>query len=495
MTAKKVVIVGAGAAGVFTAYRLREMYGEGAYEVTLLEARDRIGGNCYSKTISAGGSDYSIDCGAQFFFKNPQVSYVELLEKLGLTDDATKIIEAESGFTIWDRQTNKHRLHVPDTFGALLTGFTEWGRLIQLGWFLVESYRLDRSPPTNWDLSVDEWLTEVEVTSSFKEDVIKPFLYQFLSLPKNRIGLASARYATTYFARNVFGEPGVAEPDPDPADLEGEPVFKTYQSLIGLDGIHQIVLDKSGATLHKQCAVTQVVPTANGKLEVSTSTGDVYVADHVVMATDPPTSANILEASHADAQMVSTLRQIEYGDLDIAMQQGTPCYMPTDKKYWEPVNTIVDGDDLMFTAWFGPLRPLQSDGKMIPVFKSWGANLSPKATDCPSTFFVNHHRVIYPTTVTVGARDKLMKDFHGVNNVWFAGGWTNWFDSQEACLDSATKVAAALPGQAAAGSGRVVPYDEELHRKNLERWLRRVKTVAPDEHNEALDKQIRKLDT
>jgi protoporphyrinogen oxidase len=62
----RVAIVGAGAAGVFTAYSLREMYGNG-YDIQLFEANDRVGGNTYTRDVEYGGKSYSIDCGAQFF--------------------------------------------------------------------------------------------------------------------------------------------------------------------------------------------------------------------------------------------------------------------------------------------------------------------------------------------------------------------------------------------------------------------------------------------
>lgn len=492
MSSKKVVIVGAGAAGIFTAYRLREMYGPTAYDVTIVEARNRIGGNCYKKTVVIDGVDYSIDCGAQFFFRRAQISYVELLRDLNLIDDPTKIIEAESGFIIWDSQKQERRLHIPDTFGGLLSLIPQWFELGQFLWFLVESRRLDRSTADNWDLSVDDWLQEVEVTEAFKRDVIKPFLYQFVSLPPDRIGEASARYATTYFARNALGEPGVDTPNVDPADLKGWRLIDTYQSLIGLDGILQIALDKSGAKLEKSSPIVELTRLDDGSWEVTTEAGDKLAADHVVLATDPPTSAKILEASQLEPELVSTLKKIEYANLDIAMQHGPPCYMPQDPHQWEPVNTIVDGDNYMFTAWFGPLRENRPDGKPIQVFKSWGANLTPAT--CASTFFTNHHQVIYPTTTSVNARDAVMKNHQGSNNLWFVGGWTNWFDSQEACLDSASRVAHALEGAPAPGTGRIVRHDaEELH-ESLRRSIRHIRRVAPDDHAETFDRQLEKLE-
>ncbi len=109
----RIAIVGAGAAGVFTAYRLKTKFGNRC-TVELYEAKDRVGGNAYSVACESGGRDYSIDAGAQFFDRNPQARYVALLEELGLVDDGTEreIIEAPAGFTIWDSVRNEPTFHV-----------------------------------------------------------------------------------------------------------------------------------------------------------------------------------------------------------------------------------------------------------------------------------------------------------------------------------------------------------------------------------------------
>jgi predicted NAD/FAD-binding protein len=478
---QRVVIVGAGAAGVFTAYRLREMYGD-IYDIHLLEGSGRVGGNTFSTHLEYGNQWYSIDCGAQFFYKNPQASYVELVEQLGLfdADDQREIIAAAAGFTIWDRQANERLFHVPSRLGGLLHyDDDDWERLIAFGTYLAYSYFLDHGHEP-WTTSVDDWLAGLHLLSDdFKENVVKRFMYQFVTLPPERIGQASARYAVTYFVRNVFGEPRVDEPSPEMPSIPGLPLFETYQSLIGLDGVLERALAAAGVTAEVNQRVEQVKKTAGG-LEVRTAAG-VRTADHVVLACDPQTSATILGAGGADPALVAVLQRLEYAKLPISMQKDGSCYMPGDDKYWEPVNTIVDGDTLMFSAWFGPLRAKYDGDKKIPVFKSWGSpERAPQA--CGHEFLAHEHRVVQPTTDFMQAREELAP-FQGKDGVWFAGGWTNWFDSQEAALDSATRVADALPGEVRANTGmaRMVKADQEAQRKNLRRWLERVSRRAPED--------------
>lgn len=499
--ADRIVIIGAGAAGVFTAYRLREMYGS-LHDIVLLERSGRVGGNTYSTTLQYGGRDYSIDCGAQFFYKNPQASYVELLEQIGLldADDDREIFSAPAGFTIWDRQRDEHLFHIPSRLrGFLHYGADDWERLIDFGIYLSYSFFLDRENPSNWMLSVDDWLDGLHLMSpGFKTNVVKNFMYQFVSLPLGRIGEASALYAVTYFVRNVFGEPRVDEPDPDAPALPGLPVFETYQSAIGLDGVLKRVLQAVGVQAKLNDPVNAVVAGADGKLVVHAASGPI-TADHVVFACDPGAAAAILEAGGSAPQpLVDTLRGLDqdYVDLPISMQKDGTCYMPTDPDYWQPVNTIVDGDDVMFSAWFGPLRPAYDGGKQIPVFKSWGSPaLAP--SPCDFEFLAHEHRILLPTTRFVGLRDQLLAQWQGAGGLWFAGGWTHWFDSQEAALDSATAVADRLPFQSRphTGRARMVRVDHGRTERNLRRWLERVARHAPGDKRERLAHALEEVES
>jgi predicted NAD/FAD-binding protein len=460
MTPRKIVIVGAGAAGVFTAWRVKEMFGD-QYDVTLLEASDRVGGNTSSLQVTYGGTNYNIDAGAQFFYTNPQPSYVALLEQLGLFDPGQNlIIERPTGVILWDAAANQRRFWVPSNPADFITRYTadDWGRLIEFGLFFAYCHFLDTATSPDWTLSVDDWLAGLTlVDPTFRDAVVKPFLYQFTSIALPQIGGASALYSITYLARN--------------------PVFVTYQSLIGLDGILQRVLTAAGVTAQLNTPVTSVarhgqhvvVDTPNGKLH----------ADDVVLACDPGTSADLLAAgatsSHA---LIALLRSLPYAPLQISMQKDGACFMPGDQSFWEPVSSVVNSSAVSFNAWFGPLRPPYSGNQLIPVFKSWGA---PDVGPCSYQFFEHQHDVLLPTTGFLAARDQL-PPWQGRDGVWFAGGWTNWFDSQEAALESATSIAEQLPGLVKANTGRarMIAATATDKKRNVRRWLEQVSRYAPD---------------
>lgn len=487
----RVVIVGAGAAGVFTAYRLRTWYGD-AYEVVLVERAGRVGGNALTKTVQFGGKDYAIDCGAQFFYKNPQPDYVHLLGDLGLFAAPAQIDTRATGITVWDRQANDRLLWVP----AHIDGFLryrpqDWVRMIAFAKFLIYAFLLDRDPHENWTVSVDDWIAQLALLDSdFKDNVLRRFLYQFVTLPADRIGEASARYAITYFVRNVFGEGGIPGLPQTPGAT-----FEVYQSRIGLDGILQRALDAAGVVPRLNETVTAVSKGNDGTLQVTTSV-EVMSADHVVFATDPNVAAAILDAgAFPSPDLVAALQGCEYADLAIALQSGDPCWMPGDENVWESVNTIVDDDALRFTAWFGPLRDPYDAGRRIPVFKSWSSpDLDPAS--CASTFFSHSHRILLPTTAFMAARADVASH-QGTGGVWFAGGWTTWFDSQEAALDSATDVVERLAGPPPQDAIRAQPVvaDFAHHRERVAHWIARVATHAPAGQRKELLRLIDEVET
>jgi hypothetical protein len=98
------------------------------------------------------------------------------------------------------------------------------------------------------------------------------------------------------------------------------------------------------------------------------------------------------------------------------------------------------------------------------------------------------------------ARDAIFDfagNYQGKKNIWFVGGWTNWFDSQEACLDSATMVARRLPSNELPNTGRIVRNDPEMHRRHIRAMVRRMQRAVPADqrkHHEQLEKQLEKLD-
>ena len=434
--APMVIIVGAGAAGIFTAYQINKQW-PGRFKVLLFEASPNIGGNVSSLTVQYGGKPYTVDLGAQFFDARSQPNYMDLILELGLED---QVAGYPLGLTLWENSTNQRLFWIP----ARLGGFArytlgDWIRLVQFGVFLVAAVLLNRVGQPDWTLSLDDWLAKVPLSKDFKQNVIKNFLYQFVSLPYLRLGEASAVYATTYFVRTVLGSLATIKLGTN------IPTFQTRQSLIGLLAILEHALKASGVPAQNNSPVTAVAPGADG-VEVTVN-GKTIHAQHVVMACNPGASATILRnGGSTKLELIELLQGLadQYLNLSIIMQKDGSHWMPGDHGYWEAVSTLVDTPlhSVSFNVWLGPLRSPYNGAQLIPVFKSWGSpDLNPGGFS--SAFFSHTHNVLLPTTTFMRLRRKL-DAYQGQNGLLFAGGWTNWFDSQEAALISAINVTQRL---------------------------------------------------
>jgi NAD(P)-binding Rossmann-like domain len=463
--ARRIVIVGAGAAGVYTAYRLRQALGE-ACELTLLERSTRVGGNAMATRVG----DVADECGAQFFHRGAQSRFMALLTELDLFDVA-EVVRTPAGFTIWDRVERRRLLHLPATLEGLRSlGPGDWLRATKFGLFLAYSYALERWE-SDWTLTVAQWFARMHLLDDgFKHRVLAPFLYQFLSLPAGRIGEASAKYAVTYLVRTLF--PGRSPEPAVPRIGRGRPTFEAYQSLVGLDEIHRRVLAAAHVSARIGAEVVEIRHDAGGSIEVVTTAGTL-TADDVVLATDPHAAAAMLARGGTSAgDLIDGLRALEYAALPISMQHGQPTHMPERRGDWQPFNTIVDGESLTFSVWFGPMRPPLADGSLVPAFKSWGSpGLATAAT--ATEFLAHQHHIPLPTAAFMATRDPLLARWQGQRGVWFAGGWTQWFDSQEAALLSAETIARGLAGAAHE------PVPEHDARRGVQALLDRTAAHAP----------------
>ena len=166
---------------------------------------------------------------------------------LGLFEAPPQIDARATGITLWTRGDDAPLLWLPAQLGGFLRYRPQdWKRLIGFSTFLAYAFLLDRKAGDEGTLSVDDWVGQLTLLDDeFKDTILRPFLYQFVTLPRARIGEASAKYAITYFVRNVFGEPGVDEPQPPIEGAKGQ-TFEVYQSRIGLDGVLDRALAAAG---------------------------------------------------------------------------------------------------------------------------------------------------------------------------------------------------------------------------------------------------------
>ena len=121
--------------------------------------------------------------------------------------------------------------------------------------------------------------------------------------------------------------------------------------------------------------------------------------------------------------------------------------MPTDPNEWSVSNVLVVHDEeaspiptnYMLSIWFGPMR---AEGSGNEFFKCWGSpHLVPE--DAPS-IRDHRHSLMVGTPEFIEARDELRTQHQGVRCLWFVGGYTLEYETQNSSLRSANLVAQAI---------------------------------------------------
>jgi len=101
----RIAVVGAGLTGLYTAWRLQER----GYEVTIFEARDRIGGRVLTKTLTLKDQSYAFDLGPTWYWPETERLMTTLIERLQLP----VLVQATEGTMMLERspgQVEQHRL-------------------------------------------------------------------------------------------------------------------------------------------------------------------------------------------------------------------------------------------------------------------------------------------------------------------------------------------------------------------------------------------------
>lgn len=124
-------------------------------------------------------------------------------------------------------------------------------------------------------------------------------------------------------------------------------------------------------------------------------------------------------------------------------------------------------------------------------FKSWGAPCLDPAS-CSSAFYSHTHNVLLPTTAFMRLRRQLFPAYQGQNGLFFGGGWTTWFDSQEAALLSAMDIVGMLSTPSAPFQPAVA-FDCTALPVRVKAWLEMVLSRKTERHNNKLVELIARL--
>ena len=424
----RVGIVGAGMAGVTLAWLL-----DGEFEVTLFEAQDSIGGNVKSVDLAVGGEPFIVDAGAQFFHPAPYPTYVKLLEFLGLYPPAT----AEShtfpaSITVAAPGETTPRFVSPIVPTRLWPALVSWNQpalqAFATAFFVARARELAHAP---WGLTLGDWLPTLGLPQAQWEGAILPWAASLFTGDIEQARNYSARAAMIFAAKALPANPAdpllyyVLERGMGEALTRMAAQFTTVQVLSGVPvtGISRV--SPVGFTVHG----------GNGL--------DVAV-DHLVMAASGPPTLALLQGVSGTVGQRAALAGIEFADATL-MLHTDPVYAPGSAFFWSFLNCAVEGGFCEASMWLANVLTPPAQGSPPNLWKSWVTH----RTQLPAQVLHEaSYRHLVPTPASLLAQTAL-RARQGVGGIWFAGGYTLPYDSQETALLSAVSVALGLnPGGA-----------------------------------------------
>jgi uncharacterized protein len=413
---RRVAIVGGGCGGVTAAYFLA-----GTCDVTVFEARPKIGGHCDSRELDYRGTPITVDLGAQFFHPETHPIYTTLLEELGLYDpdeeDAGATVRAPGSVCVFPRGGGRPRFAstqplLSPVYTLDFAVYSQCARQVVLG-------------DTSWEVRVDDWIAGLPVSPGFKDDVLFPWISALIGTTHANAARSSVRSILQTFALAF------------PANLLAG--ASTYNSTIGLEGNLHRMLEASPTAVVLPNSPAAGVSFDGQQWSVRTSAGVHGPFDAVVLNAPPHTGRSLLGGLPWAADIVGLLGGYEYFDSRLVIHTE-PTYVHPDRDLWTVYNGEVAGAECEGSVWLGPFHPALPDGTTVDVFKSWAQR---RASDPADVLLERRfrHPLITPEVIRT---TRALQTTQGRNGLYFCGQYTTGMDLQEAAVYSAMRVADAL---------------------------------------------------
>jgi squalene-associated FAD-dependent desaturase len=459
----RAVVIGGGLAGITAAVALAT----GGHEVTLLEAKPRLGG----ATMSFTRDGLVIDTG-QHVFLRCCTAYRGLLDRLGMAAQAPLQPRFDMTVLAPGKRAALRRRRVPAPLHMLpaLFGypFLTTAQRLRLGLAALAFKRLDEADPATDELRLGDWLGRHGQDERTRRVLWDLFSVSSLNVPGDDASLA---LAAVVVKTGLLG-------DADAADI-GVPAL----SLGELHGAAAVrLLAKLGATVRLQAKVAGIEPKGEGEFLVRLGHSDskdgdaedgdatdTLAADAVVLAVPHEQAARLLPPGALPAETVDgwaglgaapivnvhVVYDRKVMDVPFAAAVDSPVQWVFDRTRISGMHERGDAGQYLAISLSAadeyanqPVAELRQ--KFVPAL----AELFPAAREATVTeFFVTREKraTFRQVPGTAKLRPRAETQLPGLV---LAGSWTDtgWPDTMEGAVRSGLNAVIALHASAAAGT-------------------------------------------
>lgn len=331
---KQIAVIGAGLAGLSAATELAE----GGADVTVFEARDRVGGRLWTASLNVDGEDVLIERGGEFFLHGYS-STQDQLDKYGL-----KL--ADTGMSYYVREPI-------DTPGITAQTIMDAGKLAVA----------ERDAANDESLSAEDIITRIDAAPEVIEAL------------RGRIEISTAVLADEVWSQALLAA----------ASFEPLP---SYRVVGGNDSLPKAMAATLGDRVHLNTPVTDVRNLDNGQVSVTTDAG-IQTFDAVVVTVpfalmNKMTEAGSLPTNEERERAGASLVQGHAAKLHLTLAERpteTSAIMSVSQRYWTWTATTVDGSiPPVLNGFMGSFPAIERSG-MFESPEPWAAAVKASRPD------------------------------------------------------------------------------------------------------------------
>ncbi|MEM9456583.1 MAG: FAD-dependent oxidoreductase [Myxococcota bacterium] len=417
----RVVVIGGGAAGIGAARTLLKS----GFDVVLLEASARIGGNCTGVEVAdAAGNVHSVDAGVSDFNRATFTEFTRLVEELGLPTQPIRsdvsFVSAQ-GHAIWSHRQGRWRAHAADFDVEQVTAEIEIFRERAME-VLAEPYY------TGW--TTEQYLDQLGLSTAFRTYYLYP--------------RASGCFPT---------------PDVDPRDLEIRSLVRFWQihGLVGrtradrrtiVGGMHRYprvwrrwFLERGGTL---RCR-TRVLGVARGPRGVTIHAvgpqgrRSRLDADHVFFATHASQALSMLDAPTLRERVVLSSFRARWAQ--VVVHRSPQPFVGSAPDTWGAFNYVVASQAplrMRPTITFHANRLASVAPSVPPVFVTLNPHVDP-----PPRSVIRRGEFLHPVARATSEQHSIAT-IQGRQRTWFAGAYRAEPFVHESALCSGIQAACAL---------------------------------------------------
>lgn len=408
-----VCIIGAGASGLVTAWLLEQ-----AFNVTLFEKEDYLGGHIATIPVKVNGKEYPIEAGAEFFSDMMFPEFNKLLDILQVP-----IRKYPLSYTFYNTQSN-HTLVLP----PLQDDHVLWRSCSPAHWFDLIHFKkfMDKGKTTvqmgDYNLTLRDYADELGLPTAFKEHFLYPFFAASWGVTTADIQQFAAYDIIKWVLLNKPANIHAAHWNEIPGGMQ------TY--------VKAIISQLENTKILTQCDITSIQKDAT-RFHITSSKG-TFKCDHLVVATNAQIAAEVLKQIPQAHDVKDALQNIEYFTAHIAIHGDTKL-LPQNSYDWSTANIAYNDEHSALTI----SKPWM---QKVPLFRSWitynvwtdAPSILPEPLYALRTY---HHPKVTPTYFET---QKRLARLQGKNNLWIAGFYTHDTDSHNSAVVSAINIAKKL---------------------------------------------------